>query len=991
MFNRKKRVNRLSKLSKNSKKRIEDVAAYQVLTKKELKELKSTGYLCRHKKTGARVVLLCNEEENKVFSIGFRTTPRESTGVSHILEHSVLCGSKNFPVKDPFIELAKGSLNTFLNAMTYPDKTVYPVASCNDKDFDNLMHVYLDAVFYPNIYDHDMTFRQEGWHYEMEDADGDLTINGVVYNEMKGAFSSPDDVLEREIMNSLFPDNAYSEESGGDPDRIPELTYEHFLEIHRTYYHPSNSYIYLYGNMDMAEKLQFIDEQYLSAFEAIQIDSKLTPQEAFREPVEVIKEYSVAEGEPLRANTYLSYNTAMRDNLNREHYLAFQVLDYALCSAPGAPLKQALLDAGIGKDVYSYYENGVLQPYFSIVSKNADLEQKEEFVHLIRETLEELCLKGLDRKALKAGLNYYEFKYREGDFGSYPPGLMYGLQIMDSWLYDDANPFLHVESDDTFESLRSKIETGYYEELIREFLLNNPHKTMVCVKPVENLALHKEEALHARLQQYKASLSREERERIVEETKALRAYQEQENTPEEMACIPILQRADIKKETGRLYNEEGLLGDVPILYHDVFTNKISYFRVMFQADGIPLKLLGYLGMMKSMLGYVDTEKYSYSELFNEINIRTGGMTSVINLYTDSKDLSNCRVFLEWKVKTLEHQLESAFALSDEILLHSQFTDDKRLYEIIAEMKSRMQSSMTQAGHQVAMTRAASYFSTSAAVSDEINGLPLYQLVDSIEKDFENKKEELKASLKEVCRYLFRKENLRYDFTGSRTSYEVFTRLAEGWEEKLCSLPMSEAPYRVTPCRKNEGFVTAGQVQYVARAGNFTEKGLTYTGALRALRVIMGYDYLWNRVRVKGGAYGCMCNFGKNGDSYFVSYRDPNLEKTLQVFLGAVEYIRSFDVDERTMTQYIIGAVSDLDTPLTPAGKGLRSLTAYMTNQTEEDFQRERDQLLAATPEDIRGLADHVEAFLDQDCVCVVGTRNKIEENREVFDKIQNLF
>ena len=970
--------------------RLEDVTSYQVLEQREIKELRSVATLLRHKKTEAKVIVMENDDENKVFYIGFRTTPKESTGVSHILEHSVLCGSKNFPVKDPFIELAKGSLNTFLNAMTYPDKTVYPVASCNEKDFQNLMHVYLDAVFYPNIYHHDMTFRQEGWHYEMEDLDSDLTINGVVYNEMKGAFSSPDDVLEREILNSLFPDNAYSEESGGDPDHIPELTYEHYLEMHKTYYHPSNSYIYLYGDMDMAEKLLFLDENYLSAFEKLEMDTDIEQQEAFAAPREIRKQYSISEGEELKENTYLSYNIAMKDNLNPEHYLAFQVLDYVLCSAPGAPLKQALLDAGIGKDVYGFYDNGVKQPYFSLVSKNTDEEKKEQFITIIEEKLQQLSTEGLDKKSLTAALNYYEFKYREGDFGSYPPGLMYGLQILDSWLYDESLPFIHVQADDTFKSLRKKIETDYYETLIKDYLLNNTHKTILIVEPVENLAEEKEKALQEKLQAYKNSLTEQEKEKIVSDTAALLEFQETEDTPEDLACIPVLKKEDIRKEAAGLHNEEKRIGEAVSLYHDIFTNGISYFRLMFKAQQVPTEYLTYLGLFKNVIGLVDTRKHSYSELFNEIHIETGGMVPVVNLYTEATDLSKCNVYFEWKVKTLESKLKEAYELSREVLLESVFEDEKRLYEIIAEMKSRMQSDMISAGHQVAMGRAASYFSKAAAISNQMNGIPLYRLVCDMEKNYEDRKGELKEKLQNICKFLFRPENLMFDFTGSKEAYGRFAEIVDGLSDELYTSELATIGFRVVPEKKNEAFMTAGQVQYVAKAGNFRNKGLPYTGALRMLKMIMGYDYLWNQVRVKGGAYGCMSGFSKNGDSYFVSYRDPNLAKTLETYENAVEYLRNFSGDERTMTQYLIGAISDLDTPLTPQSKGLRSLSAYMTKQTVEDFQKERDELLAADEETIRGLAKYVESVLQDDCICVVGAAAKVKENKELFYSVENL-
>ena len=419
---------------------LEKLTAYEILEKRQIKDLNSEGYLLKHKRTGAHITLLLNDDENKVFYIGFRTPPKDSTGVAHILEHSVLCGSRNFPVKDPFIELAKGSLNTFLNAMTYPDKTVYPVASCNDTDFKNLVHVYLDAVFYPNIYKEEKIFRQEGWHYELENKEDDLKINGVVYNEMKGAFSSPDDVVEREIMNSLYPDITYGLESGGDPEDIPDLTYEEFLSFHQRYYHPSNSYIYLYGNLDAEEYLTFLEENYLKDFDSLTIDSEIRQQEPFAEKREIVKEYSIMEDEPVRENTYLTYNVSMGSSLDRKLYAAMDILDYVLCSAPGTPVKQALIDAGIGKDVYSTMENGIAQPYFSIVAKNADEDQKEAFVSVIEDTLKKLVEEGIDRKALQAAVNYFTFKYREGDFGSYPKGLMLGLQAMDSWLYDKKEP-----------------------------------------------------------------------------------------------------------------------------------------------------------------------------------------------------------------------------------------------------------------------------------------------------------------------------------------------------------------------------------------------------------------------------------------------------------------------------------------------------------------------------------------------------------------------
>lgn len=973
------------------KQQIEALDAYQVMEKRKISDLNSEGYILRHKKTGAAVTLLLNDDENKVFYIGFRTPPKDSTGVAHILEHSVLCGSKNFPVKDPFIELAKGSLNTFLNAMTYPDKTVYPVASCNDKDFKNLVHVYLDAVFYPNIYNEEKIFRQEGWHYEMEDIEDELSINGVVYNEMKGAFSSPDDVVEREIMNSLYPDVTYGLESGGDPDFIPELTYEEFLAFHKKYYHPSNSYIYLYGNMDAVEYLSFIDKQYLAAFDALKVDSKVEMQAPFTAHKELVKEYSIMEDDSTAENTYLTYNVSMGTSLDKKLYIAMDVLDYVLCSAPGAPVKQALIDKGIGKDVYSTLENGIYQPYFSVIAKNAEGSQKEEFVATIQEVLAKAVSEGLDGKALAAAINYFEFRYREADFGSYPKGLMLGLEALDSWLYDEKAPFMHIEANETYAQLKASIGTGYFEELIKKYILDNPHKTIMEVKPVQGLTTRKDKALCDKLKAYKSTLSRQERQEIVDKTAALRAYQEEENTKEALETIPLLTRQDMKKEATGYINEVHTVDGTTVLVHDLFTNGISYLNLVFDLKDVPAKLFPYVGILKAVLTMVDTEHFSYSELFNEVNIHTGGIKTVVNTYTNANDLKKYKVTLEIRSKALYEKRDKAMELMKEILLTSKFDDTKRLYDILAETKSRMQAVMTGAGHSVASIRALSYFSPTAAVSEQISGIPQYRLLEELLKDFEKKKAELVQNLKELVQYIFRPENLLVDYTATKDSYPGLEQAVKQLKTELYTGKAEGESFLPELVKKNEAFMTAGQVQYVCRAGNFIDKGLPYTGALKVLKVMMGYDYLWNQVRVKGGAYGCMCGFYRNGDGYFVSYRDPNLKKTVDVYEQASEYIENVKLDERTVTQFIIGAISELDTPMTPSTKGTYSLGGYMTGLSMEKLQKERDELLATTKEELQGLCRYVRAFMENECLCVVGNGEKIKESEDMFLHVEQLF
>jgi len=970
--------------------KLKQLAEYEMLEERKVSDLDSMGYLMRHKKTGANILLLSNEDNNKVFSIGFRTPPADSTGLPHILEHSVLCGSKHFPAKDPFVELVKGSLNTFLNAMTYPDKTVYPVASCNDKDFQNLMHVYLDAVFYPNIYQREEIFRQEGWHYELADKEESIVINGVVYNEMKGVFSSPEDMLDREVFNTLFPDNAYAYESGGDPELIPQLTYETFLEFHKTYYHPSNSYIYLYGDMDMVEKLDWIDKEYLSRFEKINVDSSIKMQESFSEITTRVKEYSITAEEPLEDNTYLSYNLVIDTSLNKELYLAFQIIEYALLEAPGAPLKQALLDRKIGKDIMSTYENGVLQPYFSIIAKNTNKSDKDAFLDTIQEVLEKIVAEGMDRKALLAGINYFEFKYREADFGSYPKGLVYGLQAYDSWLYDDKSPFMHIEANETFSFIKEKVDKGYFENLIQEYLLHNTHGSVVIIEPKRGLTVELERKEAERLARYKESLSDEQLDKMIVNTKALTIYQEEPSTKEELESIPLLKIEDIKKDAEPYVIAEANMADTLILHHDLFTNGIGYLTLLFDLKMVPYELLPYIGILKNVLGYVSTENYLFGDLFNEININSGGINMSVMSYANAKDTEKITTKFEISAKVMYDKLGFAFSMISEILCTSNFDDDKRLYEIMSMLKSRMQMGMTSAGHSTAALRALSYCSKTAYLADIMSGLSFYHLVDKIESNFEDEKQEMIAKLKELMHYIFRAENLIVDYTAEEKKFLELEREIEPFKDKLYKDIIEEKNYVIEPRQLNEGLKTSSKVQYVAVAGNYRKAGLDYTGALKVMKVILGYDYLWNSVRVKGGAYGCMNSFSKIGDSYIVSYRDPNLKKTLEVYYGAVGYLKNFKAGERDILKYIIGTISNLDVPLSPSAKGMRAMGYYLSKETFEDIQRERNEVLSTSQKEIRRLAKYVEAMLSQKLICVLGGEEKIEEHKELFYKIENL-
>ena len=969
---------------------IHDLAEYEILDEHRVEDVQSDGFILRHKKSGARIAVLSNNDDNKVFYIGFRTPPEDETGVPHIIEHTTLCGSKKFPVKDPFIELAKGSLNTFLNAMTYPDKTVYPVASCNDQDFKNLMDVYLDAVFNPNITKYEEIFKQEGWHYELTGKDDELKINGVVYNEMKGAYSSPDEVLSSQIYRSLFPDNTYSKDSGGNPEYIPKLTYEAYLDFYHKYYHPSNSYIYLYGDMDVVERLEWLDKEYLSLYDYKKVNSEINKQPAFDEIKNVEAQYSITMDDSQENKTYLSYNRVVGDSLDEMLYQAFDVLDYALVSSPGAPVKQALIDAGIGDDVYGSYDAGILQPVFSFVAKNANASQADEFESIIENTLKEVVKTGINKEALLAGINSSEFKFREADFGQFPKGLLFGLNCLDSWLFDDMKPFIHLECLGTFAKLRKAVDTDYFEKLIQEYLLDNTHGSSVTVKPKRGLGNEREEALAKELSDYKASLSDEEIKKLIEDTEHLKKYQEEPSSDEDLRKLPMLTRADMKKNAMPFSNIEDELLDVKVVRHDIESNGIDYISFLFDAGDFAQSELGYLGFFTNALGLVSTERYSYTDLANATNIYTGGISTGTASHPDIKDRNNFVFKFEVKLKVLEKNLDKALELMEQMLLSSDFTDTKRLGELVAQIKARLQANLSSSGHLVAAMRSMSSFSRYALYQDELKGVAFYRSICRIEKELSESPKSVSDKLAAIAKKLFARNRMLISFTGNNEAYcnakPSLEKVIAGFDKMSAVGNQAEVHFNTA----KEAFIDASQIQYVAKTGDFICEGYEYTGALRLLRIILSYDYLWINVRVKGGAYGCMNTFLRSGESYFVSYRDPNLSDTLDVYDRIPEYIKSFSPDERDMTKYIIGTFSALDTPMNPEAKGSRSLSAYLEGITYEQIQKERNEILNAQPEDIRRLADLVEAVLKKDSICVIGNENMIKESAGLFENVEKL-
>ncbi|MCR5824076.1 MAG: insulinase family protein [Lachnospiraceae bacterium] len=967
-----------------------NIPGYELIGIEELKDAKGTGLLFRHKKTGARIGVVKNNDENKVFSIGFKTPPKDSTGVAHITEHTVLCGSEKFPSKDPFIELVKGSLNTFLNAMTFSDKTMYPVASCNDKDFRNLEDVYLDAVFHPNLHKVDEIFKQEGWHYELENENDDIKINGVVYSEMKGVFSNPDSVAQRSITDVLFPDTEYGVESGGDPDVIPDLTIENYRAFHKTFYHPSNSYIWLYGDIDVEEQLTWMDKAYLSEFDKIEVDSSIKVQKPYGTIKRFEKFYNVEEEREDGKGVYYSYNVLAGENTDLIKGLSFEVLDYCLFGAPGAPVKKALIDAGIGDEVFDYYDGGVLQPYFTVNVKNAKPGLTDKFVEVIRTALKKCADEGISQNTINAAINIQEFKYREADFGGYPKGLMYGITAMSTWLYNDNMVFDNMRMGEAYAELRKKVGTSWFEDIIREYFLDSKHGAVLTVLPKVGLNKEKSDALAKKLASYKASLSKDELKKLIDDTAKLKKYQSEPSSEEDTKKIPLLEISDIKKE-GKDFNNEKILPYLGnVVWHDYDTNGIAYIRLGFKVDCLSSEELVYATLLNDSLAVVDTDKHGYGELNDEINMYTGGIHSNMDYYVDYNDYKKYTPFLFLNGSCLYGQIDKTFELMREIISGSKYNDVKRNKEIFLENKSGMESRLMGNGTAIASIRLRAYDSESGVFDDSVNGVGYYRGLKKIVEDYDKNADAVAEKIKEVAGKIFTRENLIVSIISDKDGADRCTKGIESIYDVLPSRKQAEA-LKLRVAVKNEGFKTPGTVQYVCRGGNFKKAGFDRSGVMNVLTSTLSYGYLWNEVRVKGGAYGAWMRLSMDsGFAYMGSYRDPNLRQTNEIFEKLPEYLEKFEADEREMTKAVIGTFGKIDSPLTPRQMGERAFNAYVCGRTFEDVMKERNEALNCTVQDLRNVAPLIRSILDQKLMCTIGSASAVDECKDLFKDVESI-
>ena len=976
-----KQVKCYSELAPNS--------SYELMYEEYLDDIRSSGIILRHKKSGARVAVMSNEDENKLFCAAFRTPPTNSTGVPHIIEHSVLNGSKNFPSRDPFMQLVKGSLNTFLNAMTYADKTLYPVATCNDKDFENLMHVYLDAVFYPNIYKYRQIFMQEGWHYEMENPEDELKINGVVYSEMKGATSSPDNAMWETVASTMFPDTTYGVNSGGDPAVIPELTYEQFIDFHASHYHPSNSYIFIYGNCDMDERLRFLDENYLSNFDAIDPHSEVAKQKHFgmSEPKRIVEKYSVGQTDEVEGKSYLVFSALGGSNLDVAEARAASIIAYVLFNAEGAPVKQALLDAGIGEDVFGYYDSHAIEDTFTIAAKNAKSEDTEKFYNIIMDTLRAQVENGISEKAILATINSREFHFREADYGGYPRGLDIASDMLQSWLYDDAQALTYMHYLDVYDDLKKKVGTGYYEEIIKKYILNSDHSALITLEPERGLIDKKNDALKEKLENYKKSLTADEIQKIVDDTKMLRDYQNHVPTEEELNCIPSIERSDIPRETVPFYNEEREVGGVKTVFHDVDTNGITYANIYFDIGKIPHKYVPYLSLLGEMLGRVDTAGHTYSDLNFDILMNMGNLWFGQSTFAKFGTLDEYRPMYGVYMKMLSDKTDYALKTAAEIITTSKLDDKKRLRDIIAEIKSNKHREIINNGNSVAAARARSYFSKLECYYQELGGIDYYQFICNLLDNYDAKADELIANLNAVANYIFNPEKIILSLACDEAGYKAMEEKLPKFVSEIAKIERTSlGEYEeYVPEKKNEGILIPSQVQYAAQVGNLDFDGIKYSGALQVVKSAVNIDYLYQQIRVKGGAYGCGCGFSSsNGNVQFTTYRDPKLKESYDVFAGTGEFVKNYDFSEKELTKFIIGAFSGYERPISNAGKARRSFNAYMTGLTYEDVVRERAEMLDITKDEFKSVAEIFDKICAQGYICAVGNETKLRENSDLF-------
>lgn len=960
---------------------------FKLIHEEYLKDIDSTAKIFLHEKSHARLLSLENDDDNKSFGIGFRTPPKNSTGVAHILEHTVLNGSRKFKTREPFMDLLKGSLQTFLNAMTFSDKTIYPIASRNLKDFHNLMDVYLDAVFFPKIYDTKEIFLQEGWHYEIFEKDEDIRYKGVVYNEMRGAYSSPNSVMYHEFAKGLFPDTIYGNESGGEPYTIPELSYEEFLDFHRKFYHPSNSYIYLYGNIDLEKELEFINDEYLQNFDYIEVDSSIETQTPFKEKRVLETEYSLATGEDAENKDYLIYGTRTCEKSDLLEAYTNDILLNVLFSDDSAPVKLALLEKGIGEDIVDISTDGK-EVGFGIAAVNTSRDKLEEFNDIIEETLRKVIKEGIDKDHLLATINRKAFSLKENN--NFPtPGVIYMIQALDTWLYDE-DPLIQFRYENLLDELKEKVDTDYYERYVEEKFLNNNHKVLMSLNASPGLNNKKDEKVKEKLKAYKESLTDKELEDLIEENKKLQAFQNREDTLEEKNTIPKLELSDVNTDLKDIPIKKKEIDNIKLYHSPLFTKKINYIHVLFDVEFMEKEDIPYMSLLNDVLGLMDTENYDYKEISTLSKLYTGSIYTALSTWADfTKEVPfKKKVFISSK-STIDNT-EKMFEIIEEIVVRTKFENKKRFKEILQKIKLRMENSVLENGNSYAMLRNSSYYTERGAFNELANGLSYYDFIVDILNNFDEKSEIVLDKLKALSEDTFTKKNTIFHVTTDEEDYPRVEKAGLDFINNLKekNLPENKITFDLKP--NKEGIMTSANINYVVKGGNLNKYGYEYAGVYQVLSNILSSEYLYNNIRAQGGAYGTGISINKSGNMILMSYRDPNLEKTLETYDNLPEYLNNLDLSKEELDQYIIGSVSKFDPPMTSAVKGSTILDMQISGNTMENVRKGLKEALNCTVDDLRKFAPMAEKALKEDNITVIGIKESIKNNEDMFNTIRDL-
>ncbi len=963
---------------------------FRLTHRESIKEIQSDALMFEHEKSGAQLLFMQCEDDNKVFSVTLRTPPENDCGVAHILEHSVLCGSKRFPVKEPFVELMKGSLQTFLNAMTFPDKTMYPVASRNEKDFFNLMHVYLDAVFFPRITEE--TFMQEGWHYELNDPESELEYKGVVFNEMKGVFSSPENILDRYLAHSLFPKTTYGFESGGDPGSIPDLTYEEFRRFHERFYHPSNSRIFIYGDCRIEPCLEFLNEEYLQQFSRKPADSTIQFQRKFRQPKRKELPYAISKEESLEKKTFIVVGMKLDKSTQHEHCLGMEILSHILLGTSASPLRKALMDSELGTEVIGGgFDDNRAETRFAVGLKGTEKEHEGAILDLIFDTLRNLAVKGIDPDVVKSSINTIDFKLREANFGGFPKGIVYNIHALGSWLYD-ADPMMHLKYDRLMKKIKKRATDGYFEALIDKHLLNNKHQSVVVLTPKPGLEEKEAAKLRKQLREVKKTLGDEELDQLVEKTRTLQELQVAPDLPEALESLPSLSLGDCNRESQEFPLQVKKKEGPTVLFHDLFTNKIAYTQMCFDTRAVPQSHIQYLPLLGRLILGMGTKKRDYVELSKQVGIHTGGMSGSHYTFSPLADSHRVRSYLNVSGTALMEKSGELFDLFQEVLMERSFHDHRRLLEILRSTRANLEASIIPQGNQYVLSRLQAYGSSLGRFDETTDGLTYYYFIKDLLERAEKNPGEVASEFEQVAAKVFTGDNLLVNLTAKGKDLNKLFKNAEQLSDALPEGSSTDEIWDVAAPQEDEAFLTTSTIQYVGKGINLYDLGFEYSGKFEAVKAILRTGYLWDRVRVQGGAYGCSLSFDSfSGDLSVVSYRDPNLGETLDVFDGIGDFLENLELSSKELEKIVIGSVGHLDPPLTPDRKGAISKTEFLTGLTREIRQKRRDELFSVTLNDVKGFSGLFKQLADQGRVCVLGNESKIKKEKKRFKHLVQVF